>query len=112
MNSRHDYVVVTTTLDDAGRARELAAQLVETRLAACVQRLPVASTYRWQGAIESADEILLQAKTTAARADAAVQYIAAHHPYDTPEIIVTPITGGSAPYMAWLTAETAPQGAA
>jgi len=41
-----------------------------------------------------------------------VQYIAAHHPYDTPEIIVTPITGGSTSYLAWLAAETTPQGAA
>ncbi len=112
MDSILDHVVITTTVGDEDAAATLAAELVEGRLAACVQRMPVESTYRWKGKIESAHEVRLLAKTTAARADAVVQYIAEHHPYDTPEIIVTPITDGSAAYLAWITAETSPQGAA
>lgn len=85
----------------ADTAGPLAEALVGERLAACVNRIgPVQSTYRWQGAIETASETLLAIKTTAARFDALQLRLRELHPYDVPEIIATPVTGGLPEYLA------------
>ena len=64
-------MAMTTTRSAREDAERLARDLVERRLAACVQVLgPISSTYRWQGAVESAEEWLCLIKTTAARFDA------------------------------------------
>ncbi|MBK8067669.1 MAG: divalent-cation tolerance protein CutA [Rhodanobacteraceae bacterium] len=84
-------------------AEALAAALVGERLAACVNRIgPVQSTYRWQGAIESASETLLAIKTTAARFEALQARLRELHPYEVPEIIATPVSGGLPEYLAWV----------
>lgn len=94
---------VLTTVPDRAMADRLASQLVEGRVAACVQVLgPVDSTYRWEGKVERAGEWLLLAKTTESRYPDLEREIAESHPYDTPEIIALPIVAGSASYLAWL----------
>lgn len=102
-------LVVLVTAPDEACAERIAAALVEERLAACVSQLaPLRSTYRWQGAIERAEERLLLAKTTAARFDALAARVRALHPYEVPEILALPVVAGSAAYLAWLAGETAP----
>jgi periplasmic divalent cation tolerance protein len=101
-----EFVVVQTTLDDDEQARELAGRLVEERLAACVQCIPIHSTYRWQGKVESNQEILLVAKTRSTVAAELQSFIREHHPYELPELIITPIAGGLAEYLDWIRAET------
>ncbi len=92
----------------AGAADRLARLLVEERLAACVQALPgMRSTYRWQGAIEQADECLLLIKTSAARYAALERTLAAHHPYELPEILAVDAAAGLPAYLRWLADETA-----
>ena len=87
----------------ADAAGPLAEALVGDRLAACVNRIgPVQSTYRWQGAIESASETLLAIKTTAARFEALQARLRELHPYDLPEIIATPVSAGLPEYLAWV----------
>ncbi len=108
MSKSATHTMVCTSLDDPQQARALAAQLVEARLAACVQCLPAESTYRWEGAVTCAQEVLLQAKTTAARTDALIRFLETHHPYDTPEIVVIPVTSGSTRYLEWIDACTTP----
>lgn len=103
------FVTVTTTVDTDAKAIALARVIVEQRLAACVQRLPVESTYQWQGAIEEAKEILLVAKTQATKAAALMDLIREHHSYETPEIVVTPIKDGLPEYLAWIEEETSPE---
>ena len=72
--------------------------MVEESLAACVNVLgPVRSIYRWQGAIEKADEVAAIFKTTDARADALIARIAALHSYDVPCVAVWPIDRLPAP---------------
>jgi periplasmic divalent cation tolerance protein len=94
--------------DDASAAR-IADALVAERLAACVSRLPgVISTYRWEGRVEHADEVLLLIKTTAARLEALVARIQALHPYELPEAIAVEATGGAPAYLAWVADETRP----
>ena len=89
----------------AGRlgADELARQLVQDGLCACVNVLPgVRSHFRWQGAVDRADELLLVIKTTRAAVSALQDRILALHPYESPEVVELPITGGSPLYLRWL----------
>lgn len=102
-------VVVQCSCPDAGSAARIARTLVEERLAACVQVLPVvASTYRWQGEVQVADEVLLLIKTSRACLDALTTRLPALHPYDLPELIVLETVGGLDRYLDWVEAETAP----
>lgn len=99
-----EYLQVVTTIDSEEAAERTAAALVEQRLAACVQVLgPIASTYRWQGKVESAREWMCVAKTAAPRYDELEAAIRELHPYDEPEIVATPIVAGSAGYLDWVT---------
>ena len=100
-------LLVTCACPDRDVAQRLARELVERRLAACVQVLPgIASTYRWEGAIEQADEALLLAKTWDDRLDALVETLRARHPYEVPEIMAVPAAGGLAAYLDWVRAQT------
>ncbi|MGQ0520186.1 MAG: divalent-cation tolerance protein CutA [Actinomycetota bacterium] len=102
------HVQVTTAAASRDEATLIADALLEARLAACVQVVgPVRSRYWWKGRIEAAEEWLCVAKTTAARAGEAVAEIGRRHSYETPEITVTPVTGGSDRYLAWIDAEVA-----
>jgi periplasmic divalent cation tolerance protein len=100
---------VQTAIDDEDKADELAAAIVERKLAACVQRLPIQSVYRWKGEIESSGEFLLMAKTRAALAGRLTDFVRERHPYELPEIVVTPITGGLKAYLEWVAEETREQ---
>ena len=96
------YAIVSTTIGGEAEARTLARTLIEQRLGACVQILPITSVYRWDGAVEEASEQLLLCKiadTDYPQVEAAIRAV---HPYDVPEIVMTPITAGHAPYFAWL----------
>jgi periplasmic divalent cation tolerance protein len=98
-----DYLQVTTTAGSAEEAEQISAALVERRLAACVQVIgPIASCYRWQGAVEHSTEWMCVAKTSAARYTELEAAIRELHSYDEPEIIATPIVAGSAGYLKWL----------
>jgi periplasmic divalent cation tolerance protein len=89
-------------------ADRLARMLVEERLAACVQALPgLRSTYRWEGAIEQADETLLLIKTTPERYAALERTLKAQHPHDVPEILAVDASAGLPAYLRWLAEETA-----
>ena len=102
-----EFVVITTTSNQREALDSMAEQLVRQRLAACVQVSgPVTSTYLWQEAVESAVEWLATIKTTAALSAEVVSLVRTQHHYETPEIIVTPITGGDADYLGWLTEST------
>lgn len=100
------FVAVRTTLEKASSATTLAEQIVEGGLAACVQYYPVRSVYRWKGTVEKASEFVLEAKTTDTQAKELMEFIRARHPYDVPELVVTPISSGSDDYLAWIGAET------
>lgn len=102
-------VIAFCTCPDTGSAARIAAALVEERLAACVNRLPgVASTYRWLGRIEQADEVLLLIKTTADCLPALRQRLPQLHPYELPELVAVEATGGLPAYLDWVAAETRP----
>ncbi|HEY3535300.1 MAG TPA: divalent-cation tolerance protein CutA [Pedococcus sp.] len=93
---------VRISAPDAEVAQALADLLVGERLAACAQLVPITSTYRWQGAVETEPEVLVLAKTTAARFAAICARVRAEHPYDNPEILALPVAAAAEPYAAWL----------
>jgi periplasmic divalent cation tolerance protein len=105
----NDVLLVLTNCPDDAVADRIARTLVEQGLAACVNRLaPVASIYRWQGAIERATETPLLIKTTRQRYPELEQAVRALHPYEVPEIIALPVERGFAPYLRWVADETQP----
>ena len=102
---------VTTTFPDETGARRAATTLVGERLAACAQVTgPIESTYRWDGRIETATEWYSHFKTTVARASDLRARLREIHPYDTPEIIVLPITDGDPAYLRWIEESVTPEG--
>jgi periplasmic divalent cation tolerance protein len=101
-----DAIQVLTTASSREEAERIARTIVEDRLAACVQVIgPISSTYRWQGAIETAQEWLCVAKTRRELYDQIEKAIRRLHSYQVPEILAVPVVAGSADYLAWLDQE-------
>ena len=104
------FVQVITTVGSHREAERIAAQLVDDRLAACVQIVgPVSSIFRWHDAIETSQEWLCLVKTTRDRFPAVEKQIRALHSYEMPEIIAVPIIAGSSDYLTWIDREVAPR---
>jgi periplasmic divalent cation tolerance protein len=99
-----DKILVLVTCRSRKEARKIARALVEQRLAACVSAIgvPVASTYRWKGRVESAKEFLLLIKTSQKRFAAVRDTVRKLHSYEVPEIIALPIAAGSRTYLDWI----------
>lgn len=96
-------LMVFCTCPDRAIADALAEAAVSARCAACVNVVEGAhSVYTWAGTVERATEVLLIAKTTAARFDALEALWRARHPYELPEIIAVPVVKGSAAYLQWI----------
>jgi periplasmic divalent cation tolerance protein len=89
-------------------ADSVARALVERRLAACVNLLPIRSVYRWDGAVQNDPETTLVMKVSEAGLDTMVRELRKLHPYDLPEIVVLAVdVGRSLPeYVDWVRAET------
>lgn len=98
-------VTVSTTTDDRSVAERVARAAIERRLAACARIHEATSVYRWEGAIRSDREFVVELKTTAAAAGAVEALIRELHGYELPEIVFHPITGGSADYLGWVSSE-------
>ncbi len=99
-----DKILVLVTCGSRNEARKIARVLVAQRLAACVSEIgvPVASTYRWKGRVESAKEFLLLIKTSKKRFAAVRDAVRTLHSYEVPEIIALPIAAGSRDYLGWI----------
>ena len=99
----HEVRWIITTFPDAATARQIGTALVEKQLAACVNLLTgVESVYRWQGRVESAQEVLALFKTTESRLPEFEAALTAVHPYEVPEMIaVEPVAVGRL-YAAWV----------
>lgn len=99
--------VVLTTTPDEGVAERLARALVEERLAACVNVVPgVRSFYRWEGKLHEDSEVLLVIKSHRNRSKALAARIKDLHPYELPEVLELPASGGSGSYLDWIATET------
>ncbi len=100
-------VFVYTTYPSIVEAETAGRTLVERRLCACVNILPgMVSFYRWQGAIERGEEVVMIIKTRASLAEAVRAAVKQMHSYTTPAILVLLIETVDPDYNAWLMAET------
>ena len=105
MKSDGRFLLVLVTAPDFETARRLADAALKARLVACANLVPkIESHYRWQGKIETGDEVLMILKTTKVRIAKLEKLILDGHPYDTPEFLVVPLTAGSNRYLNWLEA--------
>ncbi len=99
--------IVVTTCGSVEEAQKIARELVERRVAACVNIVsPIQSVYRWQGKVESATEWLLLIKTSAEKFAAVRDAIGELHSYDLPECIMVSIEDGSPEYLKWIQENT------
>ncbi len=104
-----DKILVLSTCGTAEEAERLGRQLIEKRLAACVNVIPGAkSIYRWQGEIEDAPETLLLIKSRRSLFDAVRMELEKSHSYEVPEVVALAIVEGSLGYLSWLEKELAP----
>ncbi|MBW3598381.1 MAG: divalent-cation tolerance protein CutA [Planctomycetes bacterium] len=102
-----DAIQIVTTTAGKADAEKIARLLVERRLAACVQvGGPIVSCYRWNEQIETSEEWTCTIKTRQELFDRAAAAIREAHPYETPEILATPIIAGDADYLRWMSEET------
>ncbi len=98
------FKLLISTAPDQTTAESLAKQLVENKLAACVNLVPkITSIYQWQDHIEQSDEVMLFIKTTTKNFIVIEEFIQKQHPYEVPELISLDITQISDPYLQWLT---------
>jgi periplasmic divalent cation tolerance protein len=96
-------MLATTTVPDLETAERIARRLVEDRLAACVQIVQgIRSVYRWQGRVQEEPEVLLLVKTAETQIPRIESLLHQIHPYELPELLSAPITGGSVAYLRWL----------
>lgn len=86
------------------RADDIARTLVEERLAACVNLLPVRSVYRWKGELQQDAEVTLLIKVAHARVPELTQRLRALHPYELPEIVVLDVDAARSlrEYVDWV----------
>ena len=102
--------LVFSTFPDKDTAQRIATALVEQRLAACVNLVPgVQSIYRWQGKMESADEVLAVMKTTVEMYPQLEARLKELHPYEVPEILALPVERALEAYAVWVGEMTKPE---
>jgi periplasmic divalent cation tolerance protein len=103
-------IVVLSTCSSAEEADRIARQLLEKRLAACVNIVAGAhSVYRWRGAIEEAAEWLLIVKSRQGLWEELRAEIQRLHSYEVPEVLMLAIDDGSPKHLDWLDEELAPE---
>ena len=91
--------VVYCAFPDAASARRLGDAAVERRLAACVNRFPIESTYVWKGTLERTHEVVALFKTSPRKVGALFEYLAREHPYEVPDIFEIPVARAHRPYL-------------
>ena len=98
-----NYAIILTTVSTKEEGYVIANELVQNKLAACVNIVPkVHSVYEWDNQIQNDEELLLLIKTTKEREKDIYHTIESLHSYDIPELITIPINRGSQPYLQWL----------
>lgn len=101
-----NYCSVYVTASNADEASRIGRTLVEEKLVACANILPIKSIYRWQGNIEEAGEVAMFLKTRCELADRVIERVKALHSYEVPCIVALPIEKGNPDYLRWIQEST------
>ncbi len=100
--------MLITSVDSQATAESLARDMIQQRLAACVQvSASATSVYHWKGNIESAEEYCLTIKTTVEKLDDTLAWLHQHHPYEVPELVWWSVHASDA-YTGWACESTQP----
>jgi len=99
-----EMILVYITNPSKEKAKELAINLLEKRLVACVNMFAGNSMYWWEGAIESEDENILVAKTVEENFAAVRHEIMNFSDYQIPCVVKIPITANQQ-FVQWLRSE-------
>ncbi len=97
-----DYGMLMTTTPSVEDAQRIARLLIEEKLAACVQLLPIQSFYHWKEKTQADNETLLLVKTRKSLFEAAIARIRDVHRYEVPEIVGTDLVAGFRGYFDWI----------
>lgn len=108
MSPSSDYGVMFTTTPSREEAQKIARLLLDEKLAACVQLLPIESFYVWQGKTQNEAEVLLLIKTRTALFESVIARIKSVHSYTVPEIVALPFSAGFRGYFDWIGEVTSP----
>lgn len=101
-------VLIYSTFPSADAAEKAGGQLVDLRLAACVNIIPtMTSIYRWEGERQSSSEAVMIIKTCKGCVDEVMAHVKGDHAYSNPALLVIPVEGGTADYLAWVAAAVA-----
>ena len=100
------FCVVLTTTDSEEHAERIVDAVLQAKLAACLQLLPIKSCYVWEGKIARDNELLILIKAKSADYDDLAACIRTAHSYDVPEIVRLDIAAGGQSYLDWITAVT------
>lgn len=100
------YSIVLATVPSKEVGVQLARELIDRRMAACVNILPATSVYRWEGKVREDEEHLMVIKTRRTFVDDIRDLFDEQHPYDLPEVIALEVEDGSADYLNWIKGET------
>lgn len=107
MQENDKAVLVYATFPSLETAETEGAALVDAGLAACVNILPgMISIYIWNGARHRDAEVVMIIKTRGSLAEKVIDQVRVRHPYENPALLVLPVEGGSAQYLAWLLGQT------
>ena len=102
-----EFIIVLITVSKEDEAVRIAQELVDSRLAACVNMVKgIRSIYRWKGKREDEEEVLMVVKTRQDLFDGLKKRVKELHSYSVPEIIALPVMEGSEEYLKWLSEET------
>ncbi|TAK26266.1 MAG: divalent-cation tolerance protein CutA [Nitrosarchaeum sp.] len=99
-------IIIVSTYPNKKSITKIANELVQNKIAACVNITKISSIYSWQGKIENASEYLALFKTTQKNKKSLKEKIKASHPYDVPEIAEINITSINKSYLKWLVEST------
>jgi periplasmic divalent cation tolerance protein len=104
---KDEPVLLYTTYPSLVEAEKSGLKIVEAGFAACVNIVPaMRSIYRWKGVVEAADEVVMFVKTRASLAERVTAVLRENHSYETPAILVIPVSGGNQSFIDWILAET------
>ena len=97
-----NYAIVLTTCANDEEAKKIITELLNRKLAACIQTFSINSHYLWKGEVCNDDEIILLIKCNESNYSNIEACILSNHTYELPEIIVLPINNGLEKYLNWI----------
>ncbi|AYY80920.1 MAG: divalent-cation tolerance protein CutA [Proteus vulgaris] len=96
-------IIAYSTAPNEKIANEIAHNLINAKLASCVNLIPqIKSIYHWNNEIIEDNEILMMIKSEKSKQQNLIDTLVKIHPYDTPEVIIIPIESGFKGYLNWI----------